>query len=222
MDRVLATVSGRHFCLSVNLHDTKVFDRLLVMRRVWHHGYTPFRRVDSDTFIAVSPTGNVLWTCDPDFIVNLSARRADFPKPLGMLGMLNLFGPTITATEGSESRLYRKIASPSFNENTHRKVWNYTIEESGALLRRWDARTRQNKDGILLHDDAARMTLHVLSYCAYGRKMVWDDGQSQRDISRNGHKLSYSEAIASMLARMPVIFMTPPKVLRKRKTTCTS
>lgn len=78
--------------------------RLSRFGRVWHEGYGPFARQGSDTFMVVSPGGNILWSCDPDTILQFSKRNHDFVKPVEMMGMLNMYGPTVTATEGEENR----------------------------------------------------------------------------------------------------------------------
>ncbi len=67
----------------------------------------------------VSDGENILWTCDPDSILQFSKRYHEFIKPVKMMGILNMYGPTITATEGEKSRTYRKTAIPSFNNRTH-------------------------------------------------------------------------------------------------------
>jgi cytochrome P450 len=157
----------------------------------------------------VSPAGNVLWTCDPDVVLQLNTRHGDFIKPTDMLGMLNIYGPTITASEGEEHRKYRKIASPSLNENTHHTVWNEAISQAQSMLEHW------NRNGGVVQDtnhDANRFALHVLSKAFFNRPMTWDDAGLAK---HPGYKLSYPEAISAVFKYNNTLFMTPRPVLSK-------
>ncbi|KAF2109771.1 cytochrome P450 [Lophiotrema nucula] len=174
--------------------------------RIWDSGYEPFETIGADTFIVASPGGNVLWTCEPEIIMQLSNRHADFTKPVDMLGILNLYGPTITASEGEEHRKYRKIASPSFNETTHRTVWREAIHQAESMLEAW------NRDGGLVSDlnlNANRFTLHVLSKALFNKEMPWDTNA----VKAHGHELTYAEAIGAAFKYNHTLFMTPRAVL---------
>jgi cytochrome P450 len=133
-------------------------------------------------------------------------RRDDFVKPLDMLGMLNLYGPTITASEGEEHRAYRKAASPSFNESTHTQVWKEAIDQSRMMLDGWHQNDCQITD---LNKDAAKLALNVLSKVFFN-KMHWtDDAKSPPP----GHTLTYSEAISSVFKYNNTLFMTPRPII---------
>ena len=184
--------------------------RLSVFGRVWHHGHEPFARAGTDTLMLVSPAGNILWTCDPEVVLQVCHRRHDFVKPVEMMGMLNMYGPTVTATEGEENRVYRKITAPSFNEQTHCAVWIESLEQSEAMLKTW----KLNRGYVShLSDDMARLTLHVISLVCFDRKLQWLDDQSRQGKLPSGHTLSYRESIGAMLENNSTLFVTPPPVL---------
>ncbi|PVI08601.1 cytochrome P450 [Periconia macrospinosa] len=182
---------------------------LSLFYRTWAIGYEPFEKQGVDTFIIVSPAGNVMWTCDPDVILQLTARHNDFVKPTEMLGMLNIYGPTITAAEGDEHRRYRKIAAPFLNEDTHQTVWTETISQAQSMLEHWNC----NKGVGVVPDvnvDANRFALHVLSKAFFNRPMAWDD----KTVIPPGHKLSYSKAISTVFKNYSTLFMIPKPVLK--------
>ena len=85
--------------------------------------------VGSDTYNVVSPIGNIIYTCDPEAI-NQMFRNNSFDKPGNLMSTLTIFGPTMSGTDNQESRLYRKLTTPFFNERTMARVWNNTT--SGA------------------------------------------------------------------------------------------
>jgi cytochrome P450 len=176
--------------------------------RIWEVGYEPFITAGTDTFIIVSAGGNVLWTCDPEVIMQLSNRHGDFIKPVDMLGMLNIYGPTITASEGEEYRKYRKIASPSFNESTHITVWREAIRQAELMLQFWTHSAGHVPD---MNKHASKYTLHVLSKSIFDKEMAWDTGVEKPQ----GHGLTYSEAINAVFKYNDTLFMTPRPLLSK-------
>jgi cytochrome P450 len=190
-----------------NLHI--IAHSLSIFSHIWYCGHEPFKRVGADTFIIVSPGGNVLWTCDADVIMQLSTRPLDFKKPVDILGMLNIYGPTITAAEGPEHRVYRKIAAPSFGEATHWIVWSEALRQSQRMLEHWGG------DGGEVGDvsvDARKLALHVLSKALFGKEMRWEGGE----VVPAGQSMSYSEAIGGVFKHCQTLFMIPHAVLRER------
>ena len=161
----------------------------------------------------VSPGGNVLWTCDPEAVLQFS-KRQEFVKPVEMMRMLNMYGPTITGTDGEESRLYRKIAGPSFNGRTHRSVWNESIIQTRSVLDLW---TSSGNPIGNLNKDLARLTLHLISYVCFDHKTKGGEAGEDPSIPDKGHHFTYEEAIGSMLDNIPILFTVPPPFLSKCK-----
>ncbi|KAF2704108.1 cytochrome P450 [Pleomassaria siparia CBS 279.74] len=138
--------------------------------------------------------------------MQLSHRHDDFIKPIDMLGMLNIYGPTITASKGDEHRKYRSIASPSFNENTHRTVWREAIRQAELMLEVWNHNTGHVSN---LNVHANRYALHVLSKALFNREMAWDLAPEKPP----GHQLTYPEAISAVFKYNNTLFMTPRALL---------
>lgn len=186
---------------------------LSLFGRIWHEGYEPFARMGSDTFIVVSASGNILWTCDPEAIVQFTKNHHDFIKPIKMMGMLNMYGPTITATEGEESRLYRRVAAPSFNDRTHSSVWTESLNQTAKMT----AKLNTMEDPVTkLNEDLATLTLHVISYACFDRQIEWQKATPHRDSVLAGHDMSYEEAISTMLDSTGILFIIPRPLLSKK------
>ena len=167
-----------------------------------------------DTFIIVSASRNVLWTCDPQAILQILNRQTDFPKAVEIMTMLNVYGPALPATEGTEARIYRKIASPSFNEETHQIVWSESLEQTEAMLSAWLQGKQSNQIAQLDHD-MARLTLHVISQVCFGKKLEWANEAGRQGRIPAGHSLSYGEAISTMANRVFPSLLFPRALLRK-------
>lgn len=181
--------------------------RFLDMRFFWHESYKPYKHIGSDTVMTVSPTGNVVWTCDPDVVSQVFTRRLDFPKSVDVMQILNVFGPTLTAAEGPEASLYRKVAAPAFSDETHHRVWKYTLESCGQLVEHW----LQHECIHDLGSYSSELTLRVLSFGSYGQTTRWSFEQDP--ALKNGHTMTYREAIASFLEQAIIVFLTPEWVL---------
>ena len=178
------------------------------MERAWHLGYEPFRNVGTDTFITVSPGGNVLFTCDPD-VSSHFLRGSVYGKPTKIMRMLNIFGPTITASENLEAKLSRKITSPFFTNQTHSQVWVESVKCSERLCETYLQRVLQDVRTIL-----ARATLHVLNAVCFEKedKNLVQELQSEESTPRT-YEISYPRAIHTLLAHFRVVYLIPSFVL---------
>ncbi len=177
---------------------------LTFARRGWHDGYEPFRQMGADTYIAVSPTRNILFTCDPE-AVNQFLRSNTIGKPAGLMGILNVFGPTMTGTDNEESRQYRKIASPFFNEKTIQNVWTKSLEGGQAALEVLIG-SRDHTCVKDLRSTLARLSLHLIrSICFESDEDIMDELQGRPHVP-SGHTLSYSQAMHTMLEHFTTIF----------------
>ncbi|CCD45419.1 hypothetical protein ACHAQE_002032 [Botrytis cinerea] len=173
----------------------------------WHEGYEPFRRMNDDTIMIVSAGGNILWTCDPEIIMQVSTRRNDFVKPTEMLDILNIYGPTITAAEGEEHRIFKKVASPSFNDKNFQSVWTGTVEQTEMMMQKW----LDNGGSVSnLNGDAAKLTLHVISKVFFGKTIKWTEDDAKPSP---GHTLTYERAISTVFEYNSTIFLTPRPIL---------
>ena len=129
--------------------------------------------------------------------------------------MLNMYGPTVTATEGDESRRYRKIAAPSFNDRTHGSVWTESLEQTAALVKQWDTQAPI----LQLNEDVAKLTLQVISRVCFDRPIGRAEGLGSQDKPPKGHLMTYQEAISSMVDHIPTLFVIPPPLLSKNSHT---
>ena len=128
--------------------------------------------------------------------------------------ILNVFGPTVSGTDGDEERLYRRIASAAFNSRTNRMLWGDVLAHVSELVVRWSptGSTTRIQD---MKQDIATMTLQIISQICYGRDLDhFSDGQPKRQDS-SCHALSYRQAMFSMLSSIHLISMIPHPLLRK-------
>lgn len=186
---------------------------LLLFDDFWHNGYEPFERVQADTFLAVSPEGLILYTCDPDVTTQLF-RDGGFGKPAELMSILNIYGPTITGTDGAESRLYRKITSPFFSEHTLRRVFTRSVSGAGFLL---PALTTIPNAHCQLRTLSARLSLNILSQVCLGNQTDADLVKAlafEDDAILGEGRVSYSEALHGVVENWTAISLMPHWLLR--------
>ena len=205
----MLSASSYVFCALSNLRHL----RFIVFHNVWHDGYVPFSNVGVDSLMIVSPNNNILVTGDPNAAHQIFQNSA-FGKPRELLGMLNIFGPTLTGTDGPEARLYRKLTAPFFNQTTMNKVWMTSLGSAKVLAKLLEGRNEQ------LRPLLARSTLHIVNTICFESGHDCLDELQERVHIPNGHNLSMSQAMSTVLDFLPTIFSTPAFMLSMCHDSC--
>ncbi|RAL64937.1 hypothetical protein DID88_001528 [Monilinia fructigena] len=141
---------------------------LLIFDRVWHAGYEPFARY-------------------------LSAETI-LKKPVAEMQMLNIHGPTVTGTNGAESRRYRRVTTAAFGTKTYDRVWKESIIAAEKILS--DLNLEAN-NGICLTSPLEK-----------------DDSEHRHRKRSHKHELSYFEAFSTSASHMGSIYLVPRLLLK--------
>jgi cytochrome P450 len=148
----------------------------------WQVRYTPFSSaiMNADTFLIVSPSKIVLSTADAEVINQITTRRNDFPKPIVLYKMLDLYGKNVVTVEGAEWRRQRKITAAQFNEKSNALVWSESVFQAGEMIHHWTQNNESEKANTTgasvvseLGKDAMRLSLHVISRAGFGVRCLW-------------------------------------------------
>ena len=194
----------------------------------WNSRYTPYKTF-GDTFLTVSPGGNILTTADAAVISQITTRRNDFPKPIKIYGSLEIYGKNVVTTEGQDWRHHRKITSPPFAEKNNHMVWAESLHQAQAMLKDWlgesSGRSRVVKN---VAEDTMKLSLHIISRAGFGIRSSWsgagDDKPEEGDenvstvdsssgIVDKGHSMSYDDALGSLLDNIIFILLLPRSLL---------
>jgi cytochrome P450 len=193
----------------------------------WDFRHEPFRRLGSDTLLAVSGGDFCLWTADADVISQITTRRNDFPKPIQLYTSIDIYGKNVLTVEGAEWRRHRKLISPPFTEKNNHLVWIETLDQTQVMLNGWlgkDGKGDQTVERIM--DDTMRLSLHVICRAGFGRKLEWP--QSQGALKRTettkilneeaeidqGHRMSFTYALHVLLRNILIVFLLKHWILR--------
>lgn len=198
----------------------------------WKRLYAPFKKLGTDTFLTVSPGGNMLWCAEPNVISQITTRRNDFPKPIELYGSLNLYGNNVISTEGAVWRHHRKVTSPPFTEKNNHLVWTESLHQAQCMVQSWlGPDSAGDKTVEKVSDDTMRLSLHVISRAGFGVRLLWPGvedrnmdkseaelpggrEQSSSDIPR-GHTMRYTDALSSLLHNILLVLLVPRWILSK-------
>ena len=192
----------------------------------WNSRYTPYKKL-GDTYLTVSPGGNILTTADASVISQITTRRNDFPKPVEIYTSLNIYGKNVVTTEGQEWRHHRKITSPPFAEKNNHLVWAESLHQAQAMVQGWmgdNSNRSQTVNNIA--EDAMKLSLNIISRAGFGIRSSWSgtgeeeedvDAQTTRDTSKamfdKAHAMSYENALSSLLDNIIFILLLPKTLL---------
>ena len=215
---------------------TEPWLELNILEWGWQMRYEPFKRLGTDTFLAVSPQRNMLYTADADVISQMTSRRNDFPKALEVYDSLRLYGNNVVTSEGQMWRNHRKIISPQFSETNNHLVWAETLEQGQAMVNDWfDGNTAKigSKTIRTLKEDTMRLSLYVISRAGFGIQLRWptnerahanghvkvkqENGASNLEKSQ-GHTMSYTDALGSILHNIFWVLILSPSILSNTST----
>jgi cytochrome P450 len=110
-------------------------------------GYDTVSRLNSETFVLVSPTRLSIWTAYPDAAERVYKASWDMPPPFNQ--PFTFYGQNVSSTNGEEWRRHRKITALMSNEATMGFVWDESIE-------------RVTKDLSFLSEEGRTVTLKVI------------------------------------------------------------
>ncbi|KAF2732228.1 cytochrome P450 family member [Polyplosphaeria fusca] len=186
-----------------------------VVLRIWQAGYTVFRDLGTDSFFLCSPSGPMLLTCDVHLVKQVLTRAHDFHAPVDVLGLYNIYGPTLAASEGEQWRLYRRITTPFFNQKTYGKVWKESLDKAERLCAQWshgndDARVADVKEQLM-----SKLNLRVIAKIFYDQELPYDAENAMKDAAPPGHALTFSEAINAVLSQLATVFSVPKWLLAR-------
>ena len=201
----------------------------------WEMQYTPFKRMDVDTFMTVAPGGIQLWTADAAVIVQMTTRRNDFPKPVEIYQLVDLYGKNVVSSEGQIWRQHRKITSPPFTEKNNHMVWSESLYQAQSMTKSWVGNSGEQSQTIeRVASDTMRLSLHIISQAGFGVRLLWpgiEDGEQSKEAGHDakashggvvssvgvspGHSLSYTDALESLLHNLITVLLLPRFLLRE-------
>lgn len=202
-----------------------------VLKHELHQKYGP-------VFMIVSPWSNVVHVVDPNVLMDVVARRTEFPKPSEFYKIVEVYGRNVVTTDGSEWVRYRKITGPPFSEKNNQLVWTSALEQVSQVIVSMESHpptpkgSANSKGWVLsnLQRDMKTIALHVISAAAFGVHLpflaadvgsrvpdnVWTH-QEFDDLGpkpARGHALTFAQSIHTLLLHLISVMVIPKSLLR--------
>ncbi|KAI0968746.1 cytochrome P450 [Xylaria arbuscula] len=162
-----------------------------------------------DVYVQVTPGKNWLYICNPDSLLEVFRPRSDFPRPLKIYELLNVFGPNLATVEGHQWKKQRKITASCFNELTNEVVWSETLSLAADMIRSWSRKRSMQATA----DDVRTLSLHVLSKAGFGKSYKFQ-AQDDRTNAINPTE-SYKQSLKMVLDNCVLIMSLGTKFLAK-------
>ncbi|KAI4287669.1 MAG: hypothetical protein L6R35_003075 [Caloplaca aegaea] len=156
-----------------------------------------------DGILFVTPGKNYLQLCDAEAVSEIFQRRADFLRPPEATEMLNIFGPNVGTTDGTQWQRHRKITASSFNEQVNQRVWMESIIQSTGLIHYWSSKSSITS----VAQDTRTVSLHVMSGAIFGKSYPFRG--ADEDVPTTAENSSgYGEALKTILDRcIPLVVL---------------
>ncbi|KAK0634375.1 cytochrome P450 [Bombardia bombarda] len=155
-----------------------------------------------DIWVLVTPFKNWIYVNDPDALKDIFRRGNDFPRPVFVTEILDVFGPNISTAEGKAWKTQRKIAFHCFNEQNNENVWGESITLASDMLKYWISKPSIDTAAT----DLRTLSLHVLSRAGFGKSFKFESKEDREaQASSLDPAANYKEALQTILENCVLI-----------------
>ncbi|KAI1299004.1 cytochrome P450 [Xylaria venustula] len=154
-----------------------------------------------DMWVLVTPLKNWVYVNDPEALMSIFRRGAEFPRPVFVTEVLNVFGPNISTAKGDSWKTQRRIATHCFNEQNNEIVWTETLGLAKDMLQYWLTKASLPTAA----DDLRTLSLHVLSRAGFGKSFKFQGYDERRSESGVSPSANYKESLQTILENCVLI-----------------
>ena len=159
-----------------------------------------------------SPSGNMLWTSDPEVINQVAGQGTKFVKPVEHFGFFDIYGPNMQTSVGDDWRSHRKIVAPAIGPHSNAAMWQAALHESKKLI------NLLTTDGLVvthMKDHMSEISLHCITKCFFEKELEFETiGLFPTPVLPPG-RLGIVEAMFTTIDKLGIIDAIP-KGLRGR------
>nr|XP_003188854.1 cytochrome P450 monooxygenase [Aspergillus niger CBS 513.88] len=173
-------------------------------------------------YILVNPRGVFCSVADASVVCQIVNARQDFPKPVKLYRILDMYGPNVVTCEDKEWSHHRRYTATTFHEKNNALVWEESIQQTQDMIAQWaEASPLDSTRGSgftveSTRDDIHKLTLNVLSGAGFGVKAPFkllpqDSLKNPEDIFRDsptpptGFDFTFRSVVAYMNLHIPTM-----------------
>ncbi|AEO62510.1 uncharacterized protein THITE_2106743 [Thermothielavioides terrestris NRRL 8126] len=168
-----------------------------------------------DIWVLVTPFKNWVYINDPEALIALFRRGSDFPHPVFITELLNVFGPNISTAEGQAWKTQRRIALHCFNEQNNEVVWREALTLARDMRDYWTSKPSVDTAAA----DLRTLSLHILSRAGFGKSFPFESQEDQKKAAGSAPgapaTVNYKEALQIILENLVLIVGLGTKFLAK-------
>ncbi|KAL4960034.1 cytochrome P450 [Aspergillus stella-maris] len=128
-------------------------------------------------YLYVTPGGISCNVADGDVVEQVCRARTSFVKPVKHMEGLNMFGPSIFTTEGSQWAQHHRSTAPAFNDKNNALVWTETMQQTRDMIQYWQQRYCEgciSKSSFVVPDareDVLKLSLNIICSAGFGVRL---------------------------------------------------
>ncbi|PWY71436.1 cytochrome P450 monooxygenase [Aspergillus eucalypticola CBS 122712] len=173
-------------------------------------------------YMLVNPDAVFLNVADASVVSQIVNARQDFPKPVRLYKILDMYGPNVVTCEDKEWSHHRRYTATTFHEKNNALVWVESIQQTQDMIEQWaeasplDSTRGPGFTAECTRDDIHKLTLNVLSGAGFGVKAPFkplpqDLLKDKEDIFRDsptppaGFDFTFGAVVAYMNVNIPTM-----------------
>ncbi|GLA57482.1 hypothetical protein AtubIFM55763_000851 [Aspergillus tubingensis] len=172
-------------------------------------------------YMLVNSGGVFLSVADASVVSQIVNARQDFPKPVRLYSILDMYGPNVVTCEDKEWSHHRRYTATTFHEKNNALVWEESIQQTQDMIEQWaeasplDSTRGPGFTAECTRDDIHKLTLNVLSGAGFGVKAPFkplpQDSLKNEDIFRDsptppaGFDFTFGAVVAYMNVNIPTM-----------------
>ncbi|KAL8906169.1 MAG: hypothetical protein Q9207_002202 [Kuettlingeria erythrocarpa] len=143
----------------------------------------------------------------------------DTENPVGSTGIMAMFGPNISSSNGAEWQRHRRLVAPTLNERIMDTVWSNSSAQAGEMMRELPFQvTNQNcgpssKSGTTRTIDGLRtIAINIVASIGYSSRRSWAEAVGETEPPA-GHYLTFMQALLAIANNHIISVFIPARLL---------
>ena len=156
-----------------------------------------------------SPSGNMLWTGDPEVIGQIAGQGSKFVKPVELFSFFDIFGSNMQTAVGEDWRSHRKIVAPAIGPHSNATMWRSALHESKKLT------ALLIKDGpVITHmkDHMSEISLHCITRTFFNKELAYETIRKISNSDNPAERFGFVKAMFTTIDQLGIIDSIPQKL----------
>lgn len=159
-----------------------------------------------------SPSGNMLWTSDPEMINQIAGQGTKFVKPVELFSFFDTYGPNMQTSVGDDWKSHRRIVAPAIGSHSNAAMWQAALHKSKKLT---DLLIVDGPVVTHMKDHMSEIALHCITQSFFDEELEYETTREFPTPNLPSGRLGFVEAMFTTIDKLGIIDSIP-KGLRGR------